>query len=311
MALNLPENLAIPAPRSPESLLPGDSSPCPRTLIAWALFDWAVIGLAWAAMSLSASLWITLVCTLVVASRLHALGAVLHDACHRSRRNRSRAWWLVEMLAGWPIASTIEAMRFHHLRHHAASGTPTDPYHGGTHLQSFRLRTLLTARGALLPFWWTLRAAVAPLALLIPRIRTPYARAFLQDRSGRDLSAHPGVLACLRSDIAQLAAQAVALGVALAAGLPIVQFYLIPWMLAGILNARRVIYEHSWLTSEQRSRRKMWAATVDHDLGPVGNAIFYPHSIGLHRVHHLYPTVSFVHLRRLSGMIRNASPDHI
>jgi fatty acid desaturase len=280
----------------------------PRVLIAWALFDWAVIGAAWAAMALIDGPWIAVVGIVVVASRLHALGVILHDACHRRRRCRARGWRVVEALAGWPIASTIEAMRYHHLRHHAMSGTPTDPYHEPAHFRSFRRRHLLILRGALLPCWWTLRAVVAPGALLAPSFRTPYARAFLQDRSGRDLRHNAAVLACARADIVQLAAQSALLGSAFAAGLPVIIFYLLPLTVAGILNARRVIYEHAWVLNERRSRRQMWETTVDHDIGRIGNAIFYPHNIGIHRIHHLYPTVSFVHLRALAKTVQSGGP---
>jgi fatty acid desaturase len=160
-------------------------------------------------------------------------------------------------------------------------------------------------RGALLPFWWTLRAVVAPLVLLVPSIRTAYARAFLQDRSGRDLCGHPGVMACARADLYQLAAQAAVLGCAFAADLPVASFYLLPWMLAGVLNARRVVYEHAWQARERPSQRKTWETTLDHDVGAIGNAVLYPHNIGLHRIHHRYPTVSFVHLRRLADALQS------
>ena len=306
MALNLPEAQTIPAARSPQAFLPRDTSPQPRILIAWALFDWIVIGVAWTAMSLIGGPWVAIVGTVAVASRLHALGAILHDACHKRRRNKSPAWWVVEMLAGWPIGSTIEAMRYHHLRHHAASGTPTDPYHSSVHAGTNWRRHVLTSRGALLPFWWTLRAVVSPVALLLPSARTAYARAFLQDRSGRDLREHAAVLACIRADMVQLAVQTVVLGSAFATDLPVLTFYLLPWMLAGVLNARRVVYEHAWLASERRSREQTWETTVDHDLGHIGNAIFYPHNIGMHRIHHLYPTVSFAHLRGIAETIRSA-----
>jgi fatty acid desaturase len=304
MALNLPEALPMPASRTPQAYLHGDTSASARALVAWALFDWIVIGAAWAAMAFIDGAWVLIAGTLVVASRLHALGAVLHDACHKRRRDASCAWRLVEMLAGWPIASTIEAMGYHHLRHHALSGTPMDPYGAAVHARVGWRRPFLILRGALLPFWWTLRGVVAPLALLAPRVRKFYGRAFLQDRSGRDLRDHAGVISCARADIAQLTAQIIVLGGAFAAGLPVLSFYLVPWMLAGVLNARRVVYEHAWLQRERHSRRGVWESTLDHDPGLIGNAVFYPHNLGMHRLHHLYPTISFVHLRRLAEAIR-------
>lgn len=307
MDLNRPQQLPMPATRSAQAFLQGDTQANPRVLFAWALFDWGVIGVAWTAMSMLNSTIVTVIGIVVVASRLHALGAILHDACHKRRRPGSRVWWLVEIFAGWPIASTIEAMRYHHLRHHASSGTLMDPYHGTVHARTAWRRYALTLRGVVLPFWWTLRAIIAPIALLIPSLRTPYGRAFLQDQSGRDLRDNAAVVACARADIAQLAGQTVVLGAAFAAGLPVLTYYLVPLILAGILNARRVIYEHSWQLNEGRSRRQTWETTVDHDLGVIGNAVFYPHNIGLHRIHHMYPTVSFTHLRKLEQAIKSAA----
>lgn len=306
--MNLPEAVPMPAARLPQAFLQGDLSARPRTLIAWALFDWLIIAGAWMAMARFEALWVQLAGTVVIASRLQAFGVILHDACHRARRQDSRAWWLVEMLAGWPIASTTEAMRYHHLRHHALSGTPMDPYGVAATARTWPRRQLLSLRGALLPFWWTLRAFVAPFALLFPRLQTFYGRAFLQDRSGRNLQGHAGVIACARADLVQVAAQVLVLGSAVAAGLPVWNFYILPWMLAGILNARRIIHEHAWTTPGTRSRQHAWETTLDHDSGPVGNAILYPHNVGLHRTHHLYPAVSFVHLRRLAAAMRVQRP---
>lgn len=294
----------MPDARSAAELLARDTAPRAWTLVAWAVFDWSVIGAAWTAMTLFDNALMYTAGVVVVASRLHALGVILHDACHRRRGGDAPAWRLVEALAGWPIASTIEAMRYHHLRHHAASGTPHDPYRAAVHARTACLRYLLILRGVLLPAWWTLRAVVAPLALLAPALRNVYGRAFLQDRSGRDLREHPGVAACARADLAQLAAQATVLAAAFAAGLPVVTFYFVPWVLAGVLNARRVVYEHAWRPCARASRGEAWDTTHDRDLGPIGNAIFYPHNIGLHRTHHRYPTASFVHLRRLADAIR-------
>ncbi len=307
MSLNRPEQLPMPATRSVQSYLQSDMHANPRVLLAWALFDWCVIGVAWTAMSMLDSATVTVVGIVVVASRLHALGAILHDACHKRRRPSSRVWWLVEIFAGWPIASTIEAMRYHHLRHHASSGTLMDPYHGTVHARTAWRRYLLTLRGVVLPFWWTLRSIMAPIALLIRSFRTPYGRAFLQDQSGRDLRNNAAVIACARADITQLAGQVIVLGAAFAAGLPVLTYYFVPLLVAGILNARRVVYEHSWQLNDGQSRRQTWETTVDHDLGVIGNAVFYPHNIGLHRIHHLYPTVSFTHLRELAQEIRSSA----
>ena len=291
-----------------QRLLPQGWHARPGVLIVWALSDWGVIGLSWAAIATFDNLLVSVVGIVAIASRLHALGVILHDACHRRSREKSAAWWLVEALAGWPIGSTIEAMRYHHLRHHRASGMHSDPYRNPLQARGGLVRGLLAARGALLPFWWSLRAFFAPFALLAPRLRTFYGRAFLQDRSGRDLTRHPEVLACLRADLAQAAAHCAA-GVAIIAfALPFVSCYLVPWMLGGVLNARRVIVEHAPVENRDCTRATMLATTFTHDAGRLANAVLYPHNVGFHQAHHLYPTVAFGHLPRLQSALDLGQP---
>jgi fatty acid desaturase len=288
--------------------LPGGGGAEPRTLVAWALFDWSVIGLGWLLILVPEAVVLRAAGIVIVASRLHALGVILHDACHRLVRYKTATWWAVEALAGWPIASTIEAMRYHHLRHHRDAGMRTDPYWHPLLQRGHWARVLLTLRGALLPFWWTLRAFVAPFALLVPRLRTVYGRAFLQDRSGQDLSDHPELLRCARADLAQAAAHCAAAAAIVMFELPFVSCYLLPWMLGGIMNAHRVIIEHAPEENHDRSLATVLATTRNHDLGRLANALLYPHHIGLHQAHHFAPAAAFVHLPAVAALIRGESP---
>jgi len=300
--------LSLPSADIFRRRLKADFEARPARLVSWAIYDWTIIITAWFVMADFESTIVSAACILVVASRLQALGALLHDACHVRRRTNSTQWLLVEALAGWPIASTIVAMRYHHIRHHRHSGTAADPYRHRWLERGAMLRWLLVLRGVLLPLWWTLRAVAAPFAYVFPGLRTSYARAFLQDRSGEDLRHSTEVLTCARADLLQLTVQVGALTAAIIAGLPVVQFYLLPWMLAGVLNARRVLVEHATAEIQDSSRANVYESTNDHDLGLVGNFFLYPHNIGLHRTHHMYPTASFEHLRTLTAEIEAARP---
>jgi fatty acid desaturase len=292
-------------------LLPGRGLTNARSLIGWALFDWAVIAASWIVMAAFESPLVRVAGIVLVASRLHALGVILHDACHRPMRKKTAAWWFVEALCGWPIGSTIAAMRYHHLRHHRDSGMRTDPYRHPWLVHGALVRVALTLRGALLPFWWTLRAFVAPLALLVPRARTLYARAFLQDRSGQSLRSNAEVIACARADLFQAGAHTVTGAAIVAFDLPFVSCYLLPWMLGGILNARRVIIEHSFAENRDRSRATTLATTRTHDAGRLANWLLYPHHIGFHQAHHLFPTIAFVYLPRVHGQLLGRRPPTI
>ena len=276
-------------------------------LLRWSVLDWSVIALAWWAMARADAWPVDLVAVLVVAGRLHALGGLLHDACHRARREGGPRWWVLEALAGWPIASTTAAMRYHHLRHHRHANTALDPYRRPT----LRGRPLpfaaLCLRGLLLPAWWTLRAPFGACALLVPRLRGTYARAFLQDRSNRRLDDDPEVLACARAEIAQLLGQATVAGAAIVAGWPVVLPYLVPLHVAGVLNATRLALEHDGALHAVATRANVLSSTRSGSLGWMGDWLLYPHNLGLHVEHHLHPGVGFMHLPRFRALADEAA----
>ena len=276
--------------------LPAEWQPRAATLLPRAAADWLLIAISWWAMSFYGHWTVTTIGVVVIASRLHALGVILHDACHRSSRRSSAAWKLVEAVAGWPIASTTAAMRYHHLRHHRYSGTRLDPYRQPLQGRGLLSLGLLSMRGVMLPIWWTLRGFFAPVALLVPDSRNVYGRWFLQDRSQDDLRHSSEIVACARADLGQLAAQAIAVAVVIAFGLPFFTYYLLPLLLAGMLNAHRVAVEHSADAIETLTREALIATTNTNDAGWIGNWLLYPHNMGLHLAHHLYPGISFVHL---------------
>src|SRR5690348_11963001 len=96
-----------------------------RGLLRMALEEWTLIGLCWLGLLVlpdGARLWLYPVVCLVLAGRFHALGVLLHDASHMPLRRKSVLTYLIEALCGYPVSSTIDAMRYHHLRHHRDSG---------------------------------------------------------------------------------------------------------------------------------------------------------------------------------------------
>jgi fatty acid desaturase len=295
---------AFPTRRQLQDLVPGASLAEPRVLAFYAAFDWLVIATCWWVMALlSDSFVIYALGVLLIGGRLHALGVVLHDACHRPSRRKTPLLFVVEGLAGWPIGTTIDAMRYHHLRHHRASCMRSDPYRHPLALKGRWMGELLAVRGALLPLVWSLRAVCAPLALVLPGFRTPYARIFLQDRSGKDLRNDREVVRCARADLPQLAAHISAAFLVVRWQLPLVGYYLIPWMIAGVINARRVIREHEPHEVDDRAPATVWASTRTHTAW-LGKLFLYPHNIGFHQAHHLYPAIAFgqlpaVHARLL------------
>ena len=90
-------------------------------LVWMAPAEWGMIAGLWLAIAIS-PWWLYPPLALVLAGRFHALGVILHDAAHMPLRRKSAAIRVVEVLCGYPIASTLNAMRYHHLRHHRDSG---------------------------------------------------------------------------------------------------------------------------------------------------------------------------------------------
>lgn len=279
----------------------------------------------------------------LVAGRLHALGVVLHDACHMARAPGSRrartdpALGVLALLAGHPIGTTIEAMRFHHLRHHRFSCQPADPYFKRDTDQLSRALAL-RATGLLIAPFWTVRALLGTAIVWLPggiRWLPVYRRVFLQDRSqdhpdAPTAAAHGTseglghaapealghgdreALACARADPAQLAFLAVALlstwrwPSALALG------YWLPLAVAGLLNAHRVIAEHRHVLRADDGIASLLATTVTHGgggwKGRLRRLFLYPRNIGYHEVHHLYPSVALAALPALDAWWRGQGP---
>lgn len=267
-------------------------------LLRYAAGDWLVIVATWLVLWAGPA-WLYPVGTLVIAGRLHALGVVLHDACHMGRRADTMWLWLLQLVAGYPIGTTMEAMRYHHLRHHRSSGMAEDSYFKEGVSTNATLRLLLRLRGLLLVPVWIVRGYFGSAALGFPALRPAYARYFLQDRSGDNVAASPEVSACLREETKQAAFFTVVF-VALAyfptaVGL----YYLVPLVVAGALNVNRVIVEHIHVRCTDRRPATVIATTVTHDGGPLGKLFLFPHNIGFHVVHHLYPSAALQSLPAL------------
>jgi fatty acid desaturase len=257
-------------------------------LLQCAATDWLVIVIAWLAMAMGPA-WLFPLGVVVVAGRLHALGVVLHDACHMGRHADARGLALLQCLAGYPIATTLQAMRYHHLRHHRSTGMAEDPYFKPGVSADPKLAAAMRLRGLLLVPVWIVRCFYGCAALAWPRLVPSYARVFLQDRTGANLARSVEVRDCLREEPKQAAFFVAVFVVAWRYPAVIGALYLGPLVLAGALNVHRVIVEHLHVTCADRRPETVAATTVTHDRGMPGKLFLFPHNIGFHVVHHLYP----------------------
>jgi fatty acid desaturase len=276
-------------------------------LLRAALADWAVIGLCWGGMAV-APWWSWPLGILVVAGRLQALGVVMHEACHMKRQEPSAASRCLEFLAGYPVTTTLAAMRYHHLRHHRHSGLAIDPYFKAGASHEPVPAVLARLRGLLLPPAWILRAYLGWLALCWPRWRNPYGRIFLGDRSGGDLRTHPELLRCLRAEPAQALFFLALLPLAWRFPLPVMVGYGLPLLMAGLLNAHRVVAEHVHVPVVDRLPATLVATTRTHEGGFLSRALLYPRQIGYHTAHHLHPTAALQRLPALHAWYLEHEP---
>lgn len=267
-------------------------------LVRYALTDWAVIALGWVAMAHS-PYWLYPLWALLIAGRFHAFGVILHDLAHMPLRKKTPAVRFVEALSGYPIASTLNAMRYHHLRHHRDSGMPADPYFKPSVRGRPSMFLLIWLRHLLLVPVWTIRGPYGLLAVVFPKMRTSYARIFLQDRSGKDLTNDPEVATCAREELGQVLFQAALFAFTAHDPQTALYFYFAPVTVTGLFAGYRVLREHDYVPTTDRTIATILDTTVDHNLGPVGRIFFAPRNIGYHIVHHLHPQVALENLPRL------------
>ena len=264
------------------------------SLLTVAAFDWSIIALAWSIYAGCHRPWLYPVYLLIAAGRLHALGVVLHDAVHMRRLRKTVAVRLLEAVAGYPIGTTLDAMRYHHLRHHRDSARASDPY-GIPFVNAHpALWWLALPRFFLLLPFWMIRPIVGVVAAVVPSWRNVYGHVWLQDRSGRDLRRHPEVIRCAREEVGQLIFAAVIVALYLHAPGLMLHAFAVPAEIAGVLAGYRLLTEHTHELTESTTFESTVRTTVTHGNGNwLERLLVYPHNIGYHAVHHLHPQVSW------------------
>ncbi|WP_224362869.1 fatty acid desaturase family protein [Hyalangium versicolor] len=304
--MSLPSASTLLPPRAvvPRELLGQARVP---QLLRMALTEWALIAACQAGLQLLPAA--TPLFLLLIAGRLHAFGVILHDAVHMSVRHKGPELWLLECLAGYPIASTWNAMRYHHLRHHQHEGTALDGYHKpppGPWWHAVPMWLLLVP---VVPFW-VVRGPVGVLAWTFPSLRTFYGRLFLLDRSGEDLTHEEEVIACARADLGQVLFHLGVLALAWRWPRAVGLGYLLPLMMASAMSAYRLLAEHTPARHQGNTLQGILASTADHGLGWLGRLVLAPRNVGCHIVHHLHPQVAAQHLPRLRAWYLQHYPEH-
>lgn len=292
-------------PDVPKELLGGAKD---INLVRYTLIDWFWIILFWVGMSQSSPmlypLWV-----LLIAGRIHSFGVILHDAAHKSISEKSWKIRFVEIFAGYPMASTINAMRYHHIRHHRDSGMKTDPYFKPSLKKSRLAFWAIWARHIILMPFWMIRGFYGSAAYFIPSMRNSYAKIFLQLKSNEDVTKQKELIDCAKAEIGQAAAHSLVLGLTFFYPEILLFYYFIPGLVAGLLGGYRVLVEHNYRKATDRSLKTIFKTTVDHNLGHWGRLFWAPRNIGYHIVHHLHPQVALENLPALRRWYLENYPD--
>ncbi|MDY7576226.1 fatty acid desaturase family protein [Actimicrobium sp. CCI2.3] len=115
--------------RLPRDLLKTLATPAPARLLLQTGLEWAcIIALAWLA-TWSAHGAVSLLCMLLIATRQHALLALMHDYSH-FQLSRKRGWLndlVGDVFTAFPFFITIHGFRRNHLLHHKHAWTEQDP----------------------------------------------------------------------------------------------------------------------------------------------------------------------------------------
>lgn len=225
--------------------------------------------------------WTFLLMAPLIGGRIHALGVLLHDACHLPER--SRAIRLLEAVGGWPIGTTVESMRAHHLRHHARTNGEHDPYlvprkKLGDTLLFF---VLLGIFG-----FWVARAIIGVASFVVPRLVGLYADLLVSGET--DDAASRDVERARKVEWPVVLTWTVLLGASLAWPQVLSMHWWLPLAWAALFNACRFLAEHSLAPPTAGVE-----ATTREFGGPWLTPFVFPHHVGLHRTHHRFPTASW------------------
>lgn len=260
--------------------------------------EWTVILTAIAAAQVS-PWWAWVPLWVLVGTRQHALGALLHEGVHRNLlANRRANDALANWLAAYPIFIPVQGYRTSHFRHHRWLETDKDPG-----------RLSLDAH----PKDWTCPMTLGHFVTMV-----------LRDASGLGQASSASLLSYLwEMDeprwphvVRIVGLQLAFLGLALVGA--DVWTYLLLWVVPSLTIAPlcyrlRGLSDHSAVGPMQlkynRSEVDVIASTRTLVPGPILGPLLLPWAASYHVEHHLFPTVGFTNLPELHAQLMR-HPDY-
>ena len=255
-------------------------------------FDWAVIICCFAAAIYLPNVAVWIAAAVIISGRQHALLVLMHEATHFRIVNH-RGWneRLSDWFLAWPLLVNTDGFRRDHLPHHFHIFTERDPEYTRK-----RVRPEFQFPQTRAHFLWLIVKDVLGLSVLkMAKMLANFSGA--EATPAKDRGPYKKWFGRL-----ERTTYYAVLGAAIwyfNLILPVLLLWFLPafTLLFAILRIRNVA-EHS-------------GVGMDDDLDMSRNilrpmlwerALFGPHHVGLHLVHHLYPSVPFYHL----PMVHNA-----
>lgn len=280
------------------------------SLIFWhAIFDWIIIVSCWYLLTVLNPIF-SVILIMIIAGRFHALGVLIHDLCHMNLKKKSFLFRIIEILTGYIIGTSANAMAYHHIRHHKNTLLENDPYYQINKKCSGLSRFFLTFKKGLffVPFWIA-RSLLAPFAIIFPKLRVPYGKIFLQEVTDENLEESSEILACLKEDIPIAIFHITLFILSFYFEFIKIGIYLV-YPIAGVFCIYRLLIEHEYDIVEDRSVYSMIESTFDHHTSFFEKIFIGPHNIGYHCMHHIHPSVSFQALPKLKEWYKENSTQY-
>ena len=261
------------------------------------------------------TLIVQIICILVISSRLHSFGVVVHELTHLPMNTKGFKIRLIEILTAYPIGITINAMRYNHLRHHKDSCMDKDPYfhHFDNYDQkNVVFKILYVCIGIILIPSWIIRGFFGILCLFSEKLRIVYARIFMEHKLEINRSDLREIFQCCKEDIFQSIYFTVIISIIIITPSFIDYFiylYVIPICILGVLAYYRLMKEHIYVKVYDRESNTILKTTRDHNITSWLRFILAPRNIGYHTIHHLHPQVGYRYLPRLRDYYKENFPE--
>ena len=250
--------------------------------IALVFFEYAnIFTAAWVGMQ-SQSLWVQALVTFWIGTRMHALGAFMHEASHFLL---CKPRWLNEvigrLLLSWPAFFSIEAYRESHFQHHRHPLTEKDPAYVKK-LKSYFFQYPKRSKIELIGISLFILFGGGVLLNLLSLLRL--SRGGIRKNSIYDQVGRFAFMIAIIGALQHFSAWGLYF-----------RFWLIPSITVfSLLNYWRTVAEHLSIPGSGIAARSL-------KLSAIGRFIFLPYHIDRHAEHHAAPAMSWQYLDRVQS----------